>query len=163
MAKISVIFGSTTGNTEAAARDIALALGATAVNVAEATDADFASDLLVLGTSTWGDGELQDDWAANLGKLQAADLAGKKVAVFGEGDQVGFADTYLDGMAALAEEAVKKGAVLVGAWKAAGYSQAASKALEGDSFVGLALDDNNEPEKTAGRIGQWTEAFKAAL
>jgi len=66
MSKISVIFGSTTGNTEAAAQQIAAALGGSAVNVNDATADDFAADLVVLGTSTWGVGDLQDDWAAQV-------------------------------------------------------------------------------------------------
>ena len=112
MSNISVIFGSTTGNTEAAAQQIAAALGGSAVNVNDATADDFAADLVVLGTSTWGVGDLQDDWAAQLSKLQAADLSGRKVALFGEGDQTGFGDSFVSGMGALAEEAEKKGATL---------------------------------------------------
>lgn len=161
MSKISVIYGSTTGNTEAAAAQIAAALGATAKNVNDAAADDFAADLLVLGTSTWGVGDLQDDWAAQLSKLQAADLAGKKVALFGEGDQMGFGDSFVSALGTLAEEAEKKGAALVGLWPAAGYTHTASAAQRGDKFVGLALDEMNDADKTAERIAAWTEQVKA--
>ena len=161
MSKISVIFGSTTGNTEAAAQQIAAALGGSAVNVNDATADDFAADLVVLGTSTWGVGDLQDDWAAQLSKLQAADLSGRKVALFGEGDQTGFGDSFVSGMGALAEEAEKKGATLVGQWSAEGYTHTASAAQRGDKFVGLALDEMNEADKTADRIAAWTAQVKA--
>ena len=161
MSNLSVIYGSTTGNTEAAAQQIAAALGGSAVNVNDATAADFAADLLVLGTSTWGAGDLQDDWAAALGKLQEADLAGKKVAVFGEGDQMGFGDTFVSAMGTLAEEAEKKGAALVGLWPAEGYQHTASAAQRGDKFVGLALDEMNDADKTADRIAAWTAQVKA--
>ena len=63
---IGIFFGSTTGTTEAAAGDIARRLGVAAAdlhNVAD-TPADEVDryDLLLLGSSTWGCGELQDDW-----------------------------------------------------------------------------------------------------
>lgn len=120
-----------------------------------------AADLVVLGTSTWGVGDLQDDWAAQLSKLQAADLSGRKVALFGEGDQAGFGDSFVSGMGALAEEAEKKGATLVGQWSAEGYTHTASAAQRGDKFVGLALDEMNEADKTADRIAAWTAQVKA--
>ena len=59
---IKVIYGSTTGNTQRAAEAIAAGLGGTAVSAADAVPDDFKADLLILGSSTWGCGELQDDW-----------------------------------------------------------------------------------------------------
>ena len=66
MANVKVIFGSTTGATESAAAEIAAAFGVQAINVANATADDFKADLLILGSSTWGLGELQDDWAVKI-------------------------------------------------------------------------------------------------
>lgn len=43
-------------------------------------------DVLVLGTSTWGAGELQDDWYDGVKVLKKADLSHKFVALFGCGD-----------------------------------------------------------------------------
>ena len=74
MANVKVIFGSTTGATESAAAEIAAAFGVQAINIANATAADFQADLLILGSSTWCVGELQDDWAAKIGLLEQADL-----------------------------------------------------------------------------------------
>ena len=160
MGKVKVIFGSTTGNTESAAQQIAAALGTEAVNIASATAADFDADLLVLGSSTWGVGDLQDDWAAGIARLEKADLKGRKVAVFGEGDQDGFSDTYCDAMGILAEKAVSRGAELIGQTSAAGYRFSGSSAVKDGQFCGLALDDNNEPDKTSGRIAAWVELLK---
>ena len=61
MADVKVIYGSSTGNTENAAQQIAGAFGTVAVNIAKAAAEDFDAPLLILGTSTWGLGELQDD------------------------------------------------------------------------------------------------------
>jgi flavodoxin I len=163
MANVKVIFGSTTGATESAAAEIAAAFGVTAVNVANASAEDFKADLLILGSSTWGLGELQDDWAAKIGLLEQADLKGKIVAVFGLGDQSGFADTYCDAMGILAQKAKSRGALLIGQTSTEGYSHSSSVAAEDGLFCGLALDDNNEQEKTSSRIGAWVETLKQRL
>ena len=61
-----IFFGSTTGTTESVAARIAERLGvaqADVHNVAAASVEDVKKyDLLLLGSSTWGSGELQDDW-----------------------------------------------------------------------------------------------------
>ena len=163
MANVKVIFGSTTGATESAAAEIAAAFGVTAVNIANATADDFKADLLILGSSTWGLGELQDDWAAKIGLLEQADLKGKLVAVFGLGDQNGFADTYCDAMGILAQKAKDRGALLIGQTSAEGYGHSSSVAENNKLFCGLALDDNNESDKTSSRIGAWVETLKHHL
>ena len=110
MDKFKVIYGSSTGNTERAARKIAAALGVEALNVANATSADFDAELLILGSSTWGLGELQDDWSSRVHLLTPANLQGKRVAVFGTGDQSGFSDTFCDAIGILATRAEEAGA-----------------------------------------------------
>ncbi|MDO4571215.1 MAG: flavodoxin [Planctomycetia bacterium] len=163
MSQIKVIYGSTTGATEAAAKEIAEKLGATLLNVADASPSDFDADLLVLGSSTWGIGDLQDDWATAIDLLNALDFSGKKAAVFGMGDQFGFGDSYVDAMGILAETLKERGAELVGATSAEGYSHSASRAEQDGIFCGLALDDTNESEKTSDRIDKWVEELKNSL
>ena len=163
MDKVKIIFGSTTGNTESAANQIAAAFGVEPVNIASASAADFDAELLILGSSTWGLGELQDDWAANIPLLENAELQGKKVAVFGMGDQNGFGDTYCDAMGILAEKAQTCGATLIGQTCGDGYTHSTSIACNDGTFCGLALDNDNEPEKTADRISTWTELLKKEM
>ena len=61
-----IFFGSTMGTTEAVAADIAKQLGVADADVHNVADTPAGEvqkyDLLVLGSSTWGAGELQDDW-----------------------------------------------------------------------------------------------------
>ena len=140
MDKVHVIYGSTTGMTEAVAGKIAEALGATAVNINAADAAAFDAELLVLGTSTWGVGDLQDDWAAQLDSVKA-NFAGKKVAVFGLGDSQGFADSFCVAAETIANAAKDAGATLVGDI--------------------LKIDDTNEPGQTDGKIAAWVETLKA--
>lgn len=62
MKKTIVVFGSSTGTCENIAGTIGTKLGAEVINVTD-MDADTIAnnDNLILGTSTWGAGELQDD------------------------------------------------------------------------------------------------------
>ena len=89
MSKIGIFYGSSTGSTSEVAQRLAKALGAEA-NVYDVAGADAAEaaafDVLLLGSSTWGIGDLQDDWEDFLPKLAEQNLAGKKVALFGCGD-----------------------------------------------------------------------------
>ena len=160
MKKISIVYGSTTGNTENAALAIAAALGAEAVNVASASAADFDAELLILGSSTWGVGDLQDDWAGAIDQLDRIDLGGRKAAVFGTGDQSGFGDSYCSALAVLAAKLQERGATLIGQTSTDGYSFNASDAVRDGKFVGLALDEDNQPEQTAGRIAAWVAVLK---
>jgi flavodoxin, long chain len=163
MKTVKVIYGSTTGNTERAAQRIAEVLGGTAVAVGQAQAADFEADLLVLGTSTWGLGDIQDDWADGLKKLEAAPLSGKAVALFGLGDQTSYSTTYVDGMGELFDAVQARGARVVGQWPTEGYQFDESKAVRDGAFVGLALDDDNETAQTETRIAKWCESLRGEL
>lgn len=165
--KIGIFYGSTTGNTGDAANTLKEALSPVGpVQLNDIAGADVAAmaeyDLIILGSSTWGLGELQDDW---LGKetLAGVDLAGKKAAVFGTGDQYGFADTFVDAIGALADAAQNAGATLIGQWPTTGYEYTSSAAVKDDCFVGLALDDDNQSEQTTERLEQWAEQLKGEL
>ncbi len=163
MADIKVIFGSSTGSTESAAHKIAAALNADCVNVAKATADDFKASILILGTSTWGVGELQDDWQSGINLLQAADLSNTTLAFFGFGDQESFGDTYLDGMGELYEASASRAAKVVGKTSVEGYNHSASRAVVDGAFCGLALDDVNEADKTDARIDAWVKQISTEL
>ncbi len=165
--KIVVIYGSTTGNTENAAKEIAGELESMGeVSLFSIDNFELANtenyDVLLLGASTWGLGEIQDDWADSE-TLPGVDLSGKKVTFFGCGDQEGFSDTFVDAIGILAKAAEKAGATLVGAWPTKGYDFSNSLAVRDGFFAGLALDEDNQPELTAERIAQWTEQLKQEL
>ena len=97
-----VIYGSSTGTCEAIAEKIAGKLGAEAINVADmSVDTINSHDNLILGTSTWGAGELQDDWYDGLNMLRNSDLNGKTIALFGCGDCASYGDTFVGGIGEL--------------------------------------------------------------
>ena len=99
MNKTIVVFGSSTGTCEAIAEKIAQKLGCEVINVQDLTAEVVENNQnLILGTSTWGAGELQDDWYDGLKILQQADLSGKTIALFGCGDCASYGDTFVGGL-----------------------------------------------------------------
>ncbi len=165
MSKIGIFYGSTTGNTEAAAEAIKEALGDADVFAVDGDAlgkmADY--DVILIGSSTWGAGDLQDDWDSLEGELSGLSLSGKKVAFFGTGDQEGYSDTFVDALGILKSKLAGSGAAFIGAWPTDGYTFDESASVENGSFVGLALDEDNQSDKTAERIAQWTSALKGQI
>ncbi|MFI3297189.1 MAG: flavodoxin [bacterium] len=159
MATIAIIFGSTMGNTESAAEQIAANLSGhetVLINVSELTADTFAEySNIILGTSTWGCGDLQDDWEGAISTLQGANLTGKTVAVFGCGDSSAYSDTFVDGVGTLYEAAKSAGANMVGDNVSTdGYSFSDSTACVDGVFVGLPLDDDTCGDNDA-RMTTW--------
>lgn len=159
--KVGIFYGSTTGNAQAVAEALGAALGAEVAS-ASAFRAEAAQpyDLLILGSSTWGDGELQDDWQSALPELTKANLAGKCVAVFGVGDASGWADSFVDAMKDLYDAASAAGATMIGAWPTDGYEFSSSRAVVNGAFVGLAIDDSNQGAQTPERVKAWAELLQ---
>ena len=88
MSKTIVVYGSSTGTCEAIAEKIAQKLGCEAINVQDLTaDVVNANQNLILGTSTWGAGELQDDWYDGLKVLKADDMETGALQPFQKGVQ----------------------------------------------------------------------------
>ena len=164
MKKTVVIYGSSTGTCENIAERIAAKLGAEVLNVQDlnANVVD-ANDNLILGTSTWGAGELQDDWYDGVKVLKAATLTGKTIALFGCGDAESYSDTFVGGMGELYDAVKDSGARVIGAVDTDGYTFDDSSAVVDGKFVGLALDDVNEDDKTDDRIEAWVAAISPSL
>ncbi len=164
MSKIGIFFGSTTGVTEDIAGRIAEKLGDAEVhNISGNEDKLGDYDVLILGASTWGFGDLQDDWQAALDGLSSLDLNGKKVAYFGTGDQESFADTFIDGIGIINDEIEKTGATVVGHTSTDGYNFNESKAVVDSQFLGLAIDEVNQSDLTDERVEAWTTELKKVL
>lgn len=159
-----VVYGSSTGTCEAIAEKIAQKLGCEAIDVQNLTaDVVNNNQNLILGTSTWGAGELQDDWYDGLKVLQGADLTGKTIALFGCGDCESYGDTFVGGIGELFNALKTSGASFVGAVDIDGYTFGDSEAVVDGKFVGLPLDDVNEDDKTDTRIEAWIAAISPNL
>lgn len=158
---IGLFYGSTTGNTEGVAEMIVSIIGADKVQSVDIAADGIAEllqfDYLIFGIPTWDFGELQEDWSDMWDALQAFSLQGKRCAVYGLGDQIGYSEWFLDAMGLLHNRLQGLGADMVGYWPVAGYNFEASKALTEDEqqFVGLALDEDCQRGETQERVETW--------
>lgn len=167
MNKIGVFYGSTTGTTEDVARQIAEKLNVPSAHIYDVSKItenlvrDY--DVLVLGTSTWGAGELQDDWYDGVKVLKKCDLSHKCIALFGCGDSDSYSDTFCDGIGILYEELKDTHCKFCGITDTTGYTFDSSIAIVDGKFIGLPLDEVNEDNKTGERISEWTEQVKQEI
>ncbi len=159
---IGLFYGSSTCYTQMTAEKIAQCFGAESVdlyNIAETplNQAAFYR-YIIMGIPTWNYGELQEDWDRVWDELADLDLSHSVIALYGQGDQAGYGDWFLDALGYLHHKLKATGAKRVGFWPSTGYRFTASKAQLPDSrFVGLALDDDNEFDLSADRISRWCE------
>lgn len=164
MSKIGLFFGTTTGKTEYIAEMVQQAFGddvLTMHNICEVEDSDFDEyDCLIIASPTWNIGELQSDWDGYFTELDNIEFSGKKVAYFGTGDQVGYADNFMDALGILEEKISELGGTTVGYWSTDGYDFSESRAVQNGKFVGLAIDEDNQSELTESRVKSWVAQLK---
>ncbi len=162
MNKIGIFYGSSVGNTRFVAEklhDLIPNTDLIAVEKADRSDIE-DRDFLILGTSTWGVGSLQDDFEIFVNTLVESDLNNKKIALFGLGDQYTYPDTFCNGMGKLFDLIKEKGCEFVGKWPTDSYDFSESLAVVDNIFVGLALDEDNEPDLTNYRLQEWIKTLK---
>jgi len=161
-----VIFGTIGGNTETVANYIAEAAGITSVLIDEASESDFTSnDSLIVGAPTWNTGADEqrsmtgwDEWLYD--NINNLDLSGKKVAIFGVGDQMSYNDNFCDAIGELYDRFTDSGCTVYGLTSTDGYAHSESKAEVDGKFVGLACDQDNENDKSEDRAKAWVEQLK---
>lgn len=168
MKKIGIVYGSSTGTCESLAGVLASKLGVAASDVLSAgsltVEKTGSYDVLFLGSSTWGDGELQDDWYSALEVLKVADLSGKQLAIFGCGDASCYPDTFCGAMGIIYNALKDTGATFIGTGVPTdGYDFSGSEAVVDGTFVGLPIDEMNEGEKTDARLNAWLAALRPEL
>lgn len=112
-------------------------------------------DHLIIGCPTWNVGQLQEDWDVVYSEIKELDLSGKKMAILGLGDQYDYPDNFCDAIGILGRKFREQGAVLVGFTSTDGYEFSYSLGVEDGRFMGLALDDMNESERTPERVTDW--------
>ncbi len=159
MKQVGIFYGSSSGKTAAIASRIYEKIGG---DRADLKDVEKSSpeelqryEFLILGIPTWGVGEIQEDWKDLMPMLSGLNLHDRKVALFGLGDQESYPGTFADALGILYEALLKTGCSFTGSWPLAGYSYEGSTAVKGGRFVGLVLDEDNQPEKTDERIDKW--------
>ena len=165
MKDIGIFYGSTTGTTEEVAHKLGKLLGVSDEDIHNVADTapsvlgDYR--LMVLGSSTWGSGELQDDWYDFLDGAGALNLKGHKMAIFGLGDE-SMTDTFCNAVGEIRKRMEPTEAVLVGEYPADVYNYEHSEATDGNTMYGLLLDEVNRPEITVKRLADWAAIIKKA-
>lgn len=165
MAKIGLFYGTQTGTTQTAAEFIQKEFGGDSVvdlyDVSGVDTSDFEKyECMIIGCPTWNIGELQADWEGFYEELDEINFTDKKIAYFGAGDQIGYADNFQDAMGILEEKISSLGGKTVGYWPTDGYEHGESKAVKNGKFVGLAIDEDNQSDLTDTRIKTWVAQLK---
>ncbi len=167
MDTIGLFYGSDTGVTDDITRDFVTYWEEDNLEVMEIGDATVEDlqkyNTLILGLSTWYDGDLQSDWEDFFDEFQTIDFTGKTVAIYGLGDQIGYAEYFVDGIGILAKVIIENGGNVIGYWPTEGYRHTDSVAfVEGNEalFYGLALDHDNESQLTDKRLETWIAQIK---
>lgn len=162
---VGLFYGSDTGNTDDIVKDILEIWDGPKIDLIEGSDLSTDEfdkyDLIIIGLSTWYDGDLQSDWEDFYEEFKDLDFSGKTVAIFGLGDQVGYPEYFVDGIGILAEIIFKNGGNLIGFWSVEGYNFTTTKPLYNEElFYGLALDQDSQSQLTQARLEIWLEKVK---
>ncbi|AMA65030.1 Flavodoxin-1 [Candidatus Arsenophonus lipoptenae] len=166
MSKIGIFFGSDTGNTENIAKMIQEMLDDSEMyDIAKSSKEDIeAFNILLFGIPTWYYGEPQCDWDDFFPILEEIDFNNKLVAIFGCGDQEDYTEYFCDAMGILKNIIEPNGAIIIGQWPVEGYYFQASKGLANDThFVGLAIDEDRQPELTTNRVESWIKKISKEI
>ena len=167
MTKIGIFYGSTAGVTEEIAEKLVEYFDEDTCELCNMEDFDDFDDMLqydylLLGSSTWGSGEVQNDWRDPLVDMEdeKPDFTGKTIAFFGAGDCGTHGENFVSALGILYDSFTAAGATVVGTVPTDGYTYKYSLAERDGQFVGLPIDEINESEKTDERIEAWIENLR---
>jgi flavodoxin I len=161
--KIGLFYGSSTGAGETAANYIKDEIEASGVATVEMAIVSAGNlkvmenyQYLIFGCSTWNIGELQDDWNLKFNELDIVNFRGRKVALFGNGDQYGYSNSFVDAIGIIGIKVAALGGELVGFWPKDGFEFEFSRGSVEDVLMGLPLDHDNQPAQTKQRCVSWS-------
>jgi flavodoxin I len=169
MKKIGLFYGYTGGNTEVVAKKIYEKFDEKDIDIFDLSKISILKleeyDYYIFGISTigadnWADVKANNLWDNFFMILEKVDVKGKKAGIFGLGNQILYPDHFIDDVAILAEKLSEQGVQIIGQWPVEGYEFNHSEAQDGDHFLGLAIDEDQDDENTDGRIDGWVKILK---
>jgi flavodoxin I len=164
MKKIGLIYSFKTNKTGLIAKKIIENFKAgeiTEIDAEDITEEKFtAFDNLILGCPTWFDGELPNYWDEFVPAIEEMNLKGKRIAIFGNGDQKDYSENFCDAIGVMAEILENQKAKIVGFTSSDGYTFERSKAVRDKKFCGLALDFENQAKLNKQRVDDWCHQLK---
>lgn len=161
----AIFYASSVGNTEDIAKRLSTKLGdIDTYNICdEGIEKINNYEKIIFGVSTWGDGDLQDDWEDSWGDFCDINFSDKTIALFGLGDQDSYADTFVDGLGTMYEALKDTGANIIGFTSIEGFEHEESTAQIENEFVGLVLDEDNQDDLSEERIDAWVDIIKERI
>jgi flavodoxin I len=169
MSKTAIFFGPLNGAVHRVAKKIKAAIGEDKVVMVPVKDADVSDiekyDKIIFGISTVGKETWESiytnvDWAKFLPEIPKTRYEGKTIAIFGLGDHITYAATFVDHIGLLGRQLMANGATLVGWVPAEEYEYDESDAVIDGKFMGLPVDEDFEPELTDDRVNKWVEQIR---
>lgn len=169
MAKTGIFYGPAKGNVAKVASIIAQQLGEDSTDLATIKDCDASVlngyEKLIFGISTlgrnnWDSEHEDDDWDVFFTHLKEVNWKNKRVAIYGLGDQINYPDHFVDAIGWLYQRLKDLNVDVYGQVTDEGYQYNDSEGLMEGEFVGLPLDEDNEPEKSPERIKNWLNELK---
>ena len=161
----AIFYASSVGNTEDIAKRLSTKLGdIDTYNICdEGIEKINNYEKIIFGVSTWGDGDLQDDWEDSWGDFCDINFSNKTIALFGLGDQDSYADTFVEGLGTMYEALKDTGANIIGFTSVDGFEHEESTAQIENEFVGLVLDEDNQDDLSEERIDAWIDTIKERI
>ncbi len=170
MSKTAIFFGPLEGSVNRVANKLKKIIGEDKVVMVPVNSASVADlekyDKIIFGISTvgkdtWKSTYSNVDWAEFLPEISKTSYEGKSIAIFGLGDHITYAATFVDHIAVLARELIDSGAILSGQVDADEYEYHESEAVVDGKFLGLPIDEDFEPELTDERLKKWVKQISA--
>ncbi len=170
MSKTAIFFGPLKGSVNRVADKLKNLIGEdkvvmVPVNSAKAADIEKYDKIIfgisTVGKDTWKSTYSNVDWAEFLPEISKTSYEGKTIAIFGLGDHITYAATFVDHIAVLARELIDNGAILSGQVDADEYEYHESEAVVDGKFLGLPIDEDFEPELTDERLKKWVKQISA--
>lgn len=169
MEKIGIFYGPSKGSVAKVAELLAQEIGNDNVElilVKEATTQDvnrfkkIIFGLSTIGKANWNSYYKDTDWDVFMTIFETANWKNKTIAIYGLGDQLTYPDNFVDGIGWLYERLEKFDTNIVGSCNTEGYQFNESNGLRNGRFLGLPIDEDNEPELTLTRVKNWIDQLK---
>ncbi|PIE85986.1 MAG: flavodoxin [Bacteroidia bacterium] len=169
MKKIGLFYAPKGGSTEKVAKMIEQKLGSENVEliyVNQTKGSDLSKfDNLIIGSATvgndaWDGKHPKSAWDKFWPNLASCNFSGKIVALFGLGNQVMYANNFVDSLGQFGTQIARNGGKLVGKVSGEGYDFNESEGFVDGMFLGLPLDEDTEDDKTEERLNNWLENIK---
>jgi len=113
-----------------------------------------------IGKEVWNASRHDSDWDDFVPHLNKVDLLGKTIAMYCLGDHLQYPNNFVDALGWMNERLLKINATVIGRVSVDGYRFNESEGAKNALFYGLAIDEDNESDKTPARVKSWVEQLK---